>query len=66
MTPRWVVAAAFVALLAVAAAVEVRARRPGASVRPLRDTVGAALRTRAGRTVVFGVWLWLGWHFLAR
>jgi len=26
----------------------------------------AALSTRGGRIAVFGAWLWLGWHFLAR
>ncbi|MEU8613006.1 DUF6186 family protein [Actinoplanes sp. NPDC048791] len=24
------------------------------------------MRSRGGRVVVFGAWLWLGWHFLAR
>lgn len=66
MTPRILIVAAFALVAAAALAVEIGARRPGAAVRPLRDVVAAALRTRAGRVVVFGVWLWLGWHFLAR
>jgi hypothetical protein len=66
VTPRWWIAVAFALVLAGAAAVEVGARRPGAAVRTLGATVAAALRTRAGRAVVFGLWLWLGWHFLAR
>ena len=66
MTPRFLVVTAFALVAVVALAVEVVARRPGSAVRPLGDAVAATLRTRAGRAVVFGVWLWLGWHFLAR
>ena len=35
------------------------ATRPG-------GTVGAAMRTTAGRVLVLAAWLWLGLHFLAR
>jgi hypothetical protein len=66
VTPRAAIVAAFAAILVSAIAVDVRARRPGAVVRPLGATLTAALRTRSGRVVVFGAWLWLGWHFLAR
>ncbi len=66
MTPRVAVAAVFALLVAAALVVEWRSRRPGSAVRPLGATVAAALRTRTGRVLVFGAWLWLGWHFLAR
>jgi hypothetical protein len=66
MTPRTAIVAGFAALLILAVAVDLVARRPGSRVRPLSATVTAALRTRAGRVVLFAAWLWLGWHFLAR
>ncbi len=66
MTPRTAVIAGFVAFLVLAVAVDAYARRPGSGVRPLADTLAAVLRSPAGRVVVLGVWLWLGWHFLAR
>lgn len=69
MTPRAAIIAAFALIFAVAAAVDLRARRSGArpdAVRPLGATLAAALGTRGGRVVVLGAWLWLGWHFLAR
>jgi hypothetical protein len=34
--------------------------------RPLGDVVHTALRHRAGRWVVLMLWLWVGFHFLAR
>ena len=66
MMSRLVVAAGFVAVLAATIIVDTRARRPGSGVRPFGATLAAALRTRTGRVLVFGTWLWLGWHFLAR
>ena len=66
MTPRIAILAGVAALLALAIATELLARRPGASLRPLGATLAAALRTPGGRIAVFGAWLWLGWHFLAR
>jgi hypothetical protein len=33
---------------------------------PLASALVAGLRTPAGRLAVYGWWLWLGWHFLAR
>jgi predicted lysophospholipase L1 biosynthesis ABC-type transport system permease subunit len=66
VTPRALIIAAFALILVVAIAVDLRARRADAVVRPLGATLAAALRTRGGRVVVLGAWLWLGWHFLAR
>jgi Family of unknown function (DUF6186) len=66
VTPRALIIAVFALILVVAIAVDLRARRAGTVVRPLGATLAAALRTRGGRVVVLGAWLWLGWHFLAR
>jgi hypothetical protein len=66
VTPRAAVIVGFAALLAVAVAVELTARRHDSGVRPLSAALTAAMRSRGGRVVVFGAWLWLGWHFLAR
>jgi hypothetical protein len=66
VTPRAAIIVGFVLLLALAVAVDLVARRAGAGVRPLSATLAAALRSRVLRVVVFGAWLWLGWHFLAR
>ena len=67
MTPRAAIIAVFAAFLLAAIAVDLVARRrPGSGVRPLSITLAAALRSPAGRVVVFGAWLWAGWHFLAR
>jgi Family of unknown function (DUF6186) len=66
MTPRTAIIAGFAAILALLAATDVFARRAGSRVQPLSATLAAALRSRGGRVVIFGAWLWLGWHFLAR
>ena len=66
MTPRAAIVAGFVAVLALVVVTDVLARRPGSRVRPLGVTLAAAMRHRTVRIVVFGAWLWLGWHFLAR
>jgi|1186.fasta_scaffold568613_2 hypothetical protein len=66
MTPRAAIIMVFAAILGLAVATDLLARRPGSSVRPLSVTLAAALRSRGGRIVVLGAWLWLGWHLLAR
>jgi len=66
MTPRAAIVAGFAAILALAVAVDLVARRAGSGVRPLSVALAAVLRSRGGRVAVFGAWLWLGWHFLAR
>ena len=66
MTPRAAIMAGFAAILVLVIATDLFARRPGSGVQPLSVALAAALRPRAGRIVVLGAWLWLGWHFLAR
>ena len=66
MTPRAAIIAGFAAILGLAVAADLFVRRAGSGVQPLSATLAAALRSRGGRIAVFGAWLWLGWHFLAR
>ncbi|MFE9691471.1 DUF6186 family protein [Micromonospora sp. NPDC005806] len=67
MTARALIAAGFAAILLLMVAVDALGRRrPGPARMPLGAALTAALRTTGGRALVFGVWLWLGWHFLAR
>jgi hypothetical protein len=66
MTPRAAIIAGFAAILGLVIATDLFTRRAGSSVRPLAAALAAALRTRGGRVIVFGAWLWLGWHLLAR
>ncbi len=66
MTPRAAIIATFAAILLLAVAIDLVARRSGSGVQPFPATLAAALRRRGGRIVIFGAWLWLGWHFLAR
>ena len=66
MTPRIASIAGFAGILLLAVAVDLFVRRPGSGMQPLSAMVAAALRSRTGRVVFFGAWLWLGWHFLAR
>lgn len=55
-------AAIFLAMLGT----DLAARRPGSRIAPLGAALTAAMRTPAGRMIVLGWWLWIGWHFLAR
>ncbi|MBG0566040.1 DUF6186 family protein [Actinoplanes aureus] len=66
MTPRAAIIAGFAAILALVIATDRFARRTGSGVRPLPATLTAALRSPVVRVLIFGFWLWLGWHFLAR
>lgn len=56
----------FAAIIALMVAVDLAGRRPDRRVGPLGTALVAAMRGGAGRVLVLGVWLWLGWHFLAR
>ncbi|RGC70060.1 hypothetical protein C5N14_06505 [Micromonospora sp. MW-13] len=61
----------FVIALALFAAVEWAARRPGSRIPSLADVCAYVMRYEVGpvpvgRIGLFGFWWWLGWHFLAR
>jgi hypothetical protein len=66
VTSRALVLTGLAVLVALTIGSELVARRGRWQVRPLGTALTAALRTPAGRVGVLAVWLWLGWHFLAR
>jgi hypothetical protein len=66
MTPYRILAAGFLGILAAAAVADLVARRHHRGLAPLVTALTAALRTPAGRVVVLGAWVWIGFHFLAR
>ncbi|HKD96483.1 MAG TPA: DUF6186 family protein [Micromonosporaceae bacterium] len=56
---------------ALAAGVEIAARREGSRIPSLAAIAGFVMRYRAGRMpvgriAVYGFWWWIGWHFFAR
>jgi len=54
----------YAALAAVAAGLEIAARRGRAAT--FGATLGAALRHRPVRVLLLAGWLWLGWHVFVR
>lgn len=60
----WLLGTGFVLLALAAVVVEVTARR---RARPTAgDLLRAAVATTTGRLIMVALWLWVGWHFLAR
>jgi hypothetical protein len=66
VTSRAVIVAEFAAIIAAMVLVDLVARRTRGGPAPLATALTGAMRTMPGRLLVLGVWLWLGWHFLAR
>jgi hypothetical protein len=60
------IVAGFAIILFLMLAVDLTARRSQRTLAPLGMALTAAMRTPAGRLIVLGWWVWLGWHFLAR
>jgi hypothetical protein len=60
----WLLGTGFVLLALAAAAVEVTARRTARLT--VGHLIGAAVATKTGRLIMVALWLWVGWHFLAR
>lgn len=60
----WLLGTGFVLLMLAGLAVEVNARRQARLTAG--DLFAAATATRTGRLVMAVLWLWVGWHFLAR
>ena len=56
----------FVAVIMVAVGLHALARRPAAKVASVGDVLGHVMRQRTGRVLVFVLWFWFGWHFIAR
>lgn len=66
MSAHAVIAAGFAVVFATMLVVEILARAGHTPLRPAGDVLAAALAGPIGRWLVMGVWLWLGFHFLAR
>ncbi|HEX6402167.1 MAG TPA: DUF6186 family protein [Pseudonocardiaceae bacterium] len=66
MTPYLVILIGFVSLLGAMFTVEMAARAGREPLRPVARVVEAALASRIGWWLVWGTWLWVGFHFLAR
>jgi hypothetical protein len=60
----WLLASGFVLLMLAGLTVEVSARRQARLTAG--DLLAAATATRTGRLIMAVLWLWVGWHFLAR
>lgn len=68
---RFLAIVGFVAVLALALGLEWAARRKGSRLPRLGDVVAVIMRYEmgglpVGRLAVLGLWMWCGWHFLAR
>lgn len=66
MTSEHVIAAGFALFFAAGACLELLARRGRARVPTLDAVFATVKRSSVARIVTFVVWLWIGWHFLAR
>jgi len=56
----------FVAVILAGVVLEVVAKRPASRVASVGDVLGQVMRQRTGRVLVFVLWFWFGWHFIAR
>jgi hypothetical protein len=63
---RAITIAGFVALIVAGGAIQCIARRPGSKISAVGDVLSQVMRQRTGRVIVFVMWFWFGWHFLAR
>jgi hypothetical protein len=66
VTPYGVIATGFTVVLGAMLAAQLLGVAGRWPLRPLGDVVHTALCHRAGRWVVLVLWLWVGFHFLAR
>ena len=66
MTAYFVILVGFAGLLGAMLTVEVLGRAGREPFQPVARVLEAALASRIGRWVVWGAWLWIGFHFLAR
>ncbi|MDQ3765345.1 MAG: DUF6186 family protein [Actinomycetota bacterium] len=66
MTPYAVLATGFALVCALMLAMQLLAMAGWEPFRSLGEALHAAVVSATGRWVVLGVWLWIGFHFLAR
>jgi hypothetical protein len=66
VTPYGVIATGFTVVLSAMLATQLLGMADRRPFRPLGAVVHNVLRHRAGRWVVLVLWLWVGFHFLAR
>ena len=66
MSGRDLTTAAFLGILLTAVAFDVAGRWARSPVARFGEVVTLAMRSRAVRFALLGLWWWLGWHFLAR
>ncbi|MGH3827419.1 MAG: DUF6186 family protein [Pseudonocardiaceae bacterium] len=66
MTAYLVILIGFAGLLGATLAVELLGRVGREPFLPIARVLDAALASRTSRWVVWGAWLWIGFHFLAR
>lgn len=66
MTAYVVILLGFAGLIGAMLAVEALGRAGHEPFRPAARVLEVALASRIGRWVVWGCWLWIGFHFLAR
>jgi hypothetical protein len=63
---RDVTIAGFVVLLSLAGVLELLARHERVRLPTVAQTLRAVRSRRGGPLLLFVVWFWFGWHFLAR
>ena len=66
VTPYAVIAVGFALVFAAMLVVQLLGMAGRQPFRPLGDVVHGVLRDHVGRWVVLVLWLWVGFHFLAR
>jgi hypothetical protein len=66
VTAYLVILVGFAGLLGAMLALEVLGWAGREPFRPVAWVLEAALASRTGRWMVWGAWLWIGFHFLAR
>lgn len=66
MTERTLIITVFAVLLGIALTLTLIAHLRRDTLAPLGTVIALSLRTRTARLIMLPVWVWLGWHFLAR
>lgn len=66
MSERAVIITGFAILLGIALILTLVAHLRRDTIAPLGAVIALALRTRTARLIMLPLWIWLGWHFLAR